>query len=286
MPVGALATIGDFTKAHSFKHAPDRALLTSPKYVEKIKAAFSKTPFLFDLYFVNKPGAGQHVEIGQVRPDFVFSKLTPKSRDWNSERSSQGLGIDPRELTLNPEAITCFFTNNAGAERMPMTAWIIAHRLGHVISRAYAPAGKIGTYAGMEKYVERKLVELAACYGINKPANSYHYTPSDYASTRKNELAMKYLCHEIGTMRSARDKNLRNLQEMHHELFAQYLVEGQIILNPAPARIPVTYAWGKPQYRSCRNPAEAQNIVEMLAASYHNFADNVLNECVGKIFVM
>lgn len=294
MPAGALSTIGNFDKAHSFRHQNDRKLLTNPQYLEKIRGAFSKTPFLFDLYFVNKPGLGKYLEVGQVTKEFVFAPHTPDGHLYG--KGGGGLGLDPREIQLNPEAITCFFTNNSGAERMPMTAWIIAHRLGHVISRVYGPAGKIASYERLERYVSQKLEAVAECYGISKNVrhDSYggygggyqSYDDRQAAQRRSFENGMRYLCHEIGTMRSARDKNLRNHFEMHHELFAQYLVEGNVAFNPAPRAVPVAYSWGRPQLRSCRDLPTAQQYLDGLAGGYKAFADAVLHECQGRIFVM
>jgi hypothetical protein len=115
MPVTHHGNIGDFSKGSSFTNKADRALVTHPVAVKKIKDFFQNTSADFDFYFVNTKHARHHTEVGAVKQDFIFSELK----------------ITPDQLKngeINGDAITVFFTNNKGGERAPLTPWIIAHR--------------------------------------------------------------------------------------------------------------------------------------------------------------
>lgn len=280
MPVGTLSTIGDFTKAHSFKHQNDRKLLTNPAYIERIKTAFSRTHSTFDLYFVNKPGLASswYLEKGVIPQSFIFAKHNPKERDPGCNKGL-GLGLDPNTFKLDPDAITIFFTNNSGAERMPMTAWIIAHRVGHAMRL-------MPGYQAMTKYTEKAFDQLAGFYGISHASPSYGFGSDDYSAVRKREQSMKYLAQSVCTMRSARDQNMRNFYEMNHELFAQYLLDGRIVFNKAPDYIPVSFTWGRPNMRRCSDKIYAQQILDSLSANYEQYADAVLEEATGQCFLM
>jgi hypothetical protein len=123
MPIQNLTLVGDFDKAHSFKHQQDRKILSSPKGQQKIIHKWKNTVVDFNMYFVNMPGAGKHIEVGEVNMEWLNANL-PK--------------VVP-QLDIKDDAVNVIFTNNNGDERFPMTAWVIAHRLGHAIQASTRP---------------------------------------------------------------------------------------------------------------------------------------------------
>ena len=94
----------------------DAGILGNHKAVEKIHKKWSNTKQNFDFYFIRDQKAFKFVQQGEVDQDWVKKNL--------------GEDIPP-----NPNAITIIFTNNTGVEKIPMTAWMIAHRMGHVFSQ-------------------------------------------------------------------------------------------------------------------------------------------------------
>ena len=248
----------------------DIGILGSEKAVEKIHKKWSNTRFDFDFYFIRSPKAYKYQEVGKV------------SQQWVKDN----LGID---ITPIDDHITILFTNNQGAEKIPMTAWTIAHRLGHAIRRE-----KI-----FEEYVnapmDKKFLNiLKNVYGVNK-SDSYSYGGyRNYISTSAYEGELKAFANAIGTMNSARSRNLRNYNEFHFEVVAQWIITGNIKFNPLPRKILFknTKAWGRdnPQYLWARVKdeefqeynEELQNFTDELEYNIDSIFGSILND----IFVM
>ena len=125
-PIGTYKTIGDFEKGASYKDPRDRASVSHPVTVQKVKDMLKNTIVDFDFYFVNKPGLRKFSEKGRVPYEFIF-KPQP-----------EGLGLTHEELgdrNINSDNITVFFVSNTAADKIPMTAWTIVHRVGHAMNR-------------------------------------------------------------------------------------------------------------------------------------------------------
>ena len=94
-------------------------------------------------------------------------------------------------------------------------------------------------------------------------------------------------------MASARNRKLRNAAEFAHELFAQYVMTGNIKLKNYAGdenrntSVVTSHAWGRPQRRSTGVRTGAANAaVAGLEYELNELAAQVLDECVGQIFVM
>lgn len=281
MPIGTWQPIGDFTKNASFKNA-DRALVSHPKAIEKARQKFLHTRTQFDFYFINLPGAAQHMEIGEVDPQWPFRVLKLQPDLFN-------------QMKFNPEAVTVFFTNNRGDEKIPMTAWIVAHRFAHVISRFHGNGrGQVPEYNDMKNRVNEVFRSILGDFGVEISAgeangNTSYYGNDSYAKVRQKQNILRYFAQSVGTMKSARDGNLRNFYEFHHELFAQYLTTGSITFKPLPRSIVTGYTYGRPQYRSLQrrdNYEAACEELQSLAEEFPSWAENVLQACEGRFFVM
>jgi len=271
-PVDTHQTIGDFSKGSSFTNKTDRALVTNPVAIKKVKDFFQNTSANFDFYFVNTKDARKYTEIGKVKEDFIYDKLN----------------ISPEQLKngkINENNITVFFTNNKGDERVPLTAWVIAHRFGHVIRRDYAWDKELS------QWVDEKLEEILSAYGISKKT----YTPYSYGNigsgngneVRKYKTAIRHLCETIGTFKSARDKNLRAEFEFHYELFAQYLKRGEVAFNPLPEVLLTGHAaFGRKKYKRLQDVESANAELYNLKNDYNYYANAVLTNCIGNIYVM
>jgi len=270
-PIDQFQTIGDFNKGSSFAGKSgkiDRAILTNPKSVQKIKDKFANTSQNFDMYFVNTKEARNHKEVGEVSEDFIRNQLK-------------------LDTPINKSNISIFYTGNAADEKEMMTAWIIAHRFGHVVKNL--PGwGKLCREVNemiqriMRDAYNRKM--LISQDGVRLGSESGAVTPI-------NEKILNNFYQEIGTFKSARDKNIRNSSEFMYELISQYLTTGKIAFNGLPKYIPVRYAWGKPvegvRFTEPEGDLDYYNgYLESLAEIYPDYAENLLRECVGKIFVM
>jgi hypothetical protein len=268
VPVDNYSTIGDFSKGSSYTNPVDRKLITNPVAIQKVKDFFKNTSANFDFYFVNTKDARNHTEVGEVKEDFVYDELNIKPEQLKDGR-------------INRDNITVFFTNNKGAERYPMTAWIMAHRFGHVIRRLYA-------WEEYTSWVDEQFNVILKSYGYNNVYNSRnYYNNTDYKDKRKYDLAKRNLAETLGTFKSARDKNLREEFEFGYEWFALYLKTGKTPLNPLPPTMVLGHeAFGRKQMYRLRDADDAQQAWNDLTRDGHYYMENVLTECIGKIFVM
>jgi len=271
-PIGTYATIGDFEKASSYKDPRDRLSVKHPVTVQKVKDMLKNTTVDFDFYFVNKPGLRKFAEKGRVPYEFIFKPLP------------DGLGLTHRDLgdrTINSDNITVFFVTNTAAEKIPMTAWTIIHRVGHVMNRT-------PQFQDYTKWLDKEFDELLALYGKQKTNTKYSSDNNDYKKSRAYDLAKGRLFNHIGTMRSAREGKLhRRHYEFYYELFVQYLKDGKITFNPLTKNILVGFGpYGSKTIASAKDLEAAQEKLDMIANTIPYYIEDVLGANVGEIFVM
>jgi hypothetical protein len=277
MPVDVHARIGDFTKGKSFDSPADRHLVTDPAAIQKVRDFFKNTSVDFDFYFVNtKPSIAR--EFGDhgraVKADRIFGEY--------------GLGISPTQLEngkIDEDKITIFFVSNYGSRKIPMTPWIIAHRIGHAMRGEFY-------FNQYTEWAEKQFDILLDYYSVIPPSKGMMYNPSTtpayYSELRKFELARGRLFEIIGTMKSARDKKLHRREfEFYLELFAQYLKTGQVKFNPLPEKILVGFGpYGSKTIARTRELNDAQDFLNRLENNIPVAIENALNNSVGKIFIM
>jgi len=250
----------------------DFQMLNNDVALEKIAKKCSRVSADIDAYFLRSYQASKHIEVGEVDTEYLERELGLKvvSR------------IDPskppqNQIVINPNAITCVFTNNQGAERMPWSCWTMMHRLGHALRRT-------PRYQEYTKALSKELIDiLERIYGISKSGPGY---------LRESglEKELRALCNAIGTMKSARNGNLRNYFEFAHELFAQYLTQNQITFNPLPQNFGKRYAWGRPSPKHfAQHGTDLEEESEALLTLSHDmeyYIDQAISGAVGRIFVM
>jgi hypothetical protein len=187
------------------------------QYAEKIHKKWSNSRNNFDFYFVRSPKAYRQVEIGEVTPEWVFKNI--------------GIEVQP-----NPNSISVIFTNNTGTEKIPMTAWALAHRLGHAIRRT----------PDWEHFRKEVFHDFAV---ILRDVYQAHNTWSPYG---EDEKLFRDLFHAVGTMKSTRDRNLVSAYEFLYEMLAQYILTGKIRFSPLPRAIGTRRAFGRGGYKYSR----------------------------------
>jgi hypothetical protein len=257
-PVTDYQTLGDFNKPGSFTTTKyDPAIVKNPKAQQKVYKFFERSPYNFRLYPLNIPGAGKFMETGRVK------------LDWLEKNLPQAAEI----VKKNPpnDEIIVFYTNNVGANKVPFTPWIMAHRMGH----AFRPNNYAwGQYA--EYWTDQMIQLLDSYYG----AHVFRMEDPRYVA----------LQNALGTMKSARDRKLSRPYEFLYELLAQYINTGEIKFNP----LPKVLGYGKLVYgkhtRAIRllptDDAENKSHMEMLERDVAYHLETVLGEAQNKIFVM
>lgn len=274
MPINKFQLVGQWGPDAKRKYGYDTKdirILTNPKAVEKIHKKWSNSKYDFDLYFLRSYQGYKNTEENEV------------SSAWVKEN----LGID---VQPNEDAITMIFTQNTGDEKMPMTAWTIAHRLGHAVRR-----DKNMIYYFLNEVVNDFRELLYNIYKVENtgldPENSRgHLKINQYT----HEKTLRALAQAVGTMRSARQGNLTRFQEFPFELIAQYIITGRIKFNPIPKNLitQMRMVFGRPYPDMLRSRIQDKELEEWNyqlqnhADKYEQHLDAIFSGLVGKIFVM
>ena len=228
----------------------------------------------FDLYFVNDKRVNNPSfrEVGYKHLDFVrnIMQITPEEIP------------DPSD-----DRITIIYTGNFGDERYMASGWILAHRFGHAISRS-----DNSTVGDLWRKFIKNLADifkdiLSKVYNIEVDLNMR----GNYSQINKNQKILKFAAQQIGTMKSARENNLRNWYEFAYELLAQYLISGKIKFNPLPKSIIIGFGpYGRKEMRYTKSEESRQDInsseLDYYASTIEYQLEEILGACLNKIFVM
>lgn len=242
----------------------DVGILTSG--INKFKKLWENTEHDYDFFLVRNKRANKFREVGLVDLEWV----------------AKNLGEDLAGKIKDDDVITVIFTNNTGADKVPFTAWTAAHRLGHAFMRTKGMPGGLPEFRNFTQQLQsdqKEILELA--YRIQSSNSRF--------PDQQTEKQLRTLSQDMGTMRSAREKTLRNYFEFAYELLAQYLMTKNKIQFKMPANQLITrYVFGHPQgpHISRGNLTEIQNIIEGKAEEYNYTISDILSSAVNKIFVM
>jgi hypothetical protein len=112
-----------------------------------------------------------------------------------------------------------------------------------------------------------------------------------YSSTYRYPLNMySALFNMLGVQRSSRENLIKRPHEFAYEMFAQYIKDGHITLNP-----PQSYkgygrqAWGKHSehlFRKLNDTPLLQEMTQRFAFDMEKVFERILRDAVGKIYVM
>lgn len=272
-PLKDFEPIGDFSKGSSFRDARDRKMITNPKFKEIVAKKFSKTYYDINMYFVNSAKADKHHEIGAV------------SLDWVRENMGDEVADKIKPNYQQPSEVNVIFTSNKGSERVNMTPWIIAHRMGHAFARFNMGPGfrlerQFRSYQEVVEAIGREFdMIFQEVYGIKSFKSDKTTGPKD----RRDQLLMRHLTYQIGTFKSARDRNIRDYFELYNELFAQYLITGEVKFN----ELPKSFKAGK-DHVSVRDQEAYEELknLQSLENTLEYYFDEMLSEAEQFILVM
>ena len=150
----------------------------------------------------------------------------------------ENLGQDVMDkVDRGSSAINIIFTNNSGSERVPMTPWIMAHRIGHALVREKG-RNQFDNHSNPMAYAFSDLIRhtsyiLENGYGFRDqrlPVNVKQLA----SASRGYQLLYTKFWSAICTFRSARTGNMRDWFEVNNELIAQYITTGSLKVNELP----------------------------------------------------
>lgn len=263
-PLKDYEPIGDFSKSSSFRDPRDRKMITNPNYKKVLAKKLRNTNYDINLYFVNSPQANKHTEVGGVSLEWVRENLGDEVADK----------VEPNYQAQNE--VNIIFTNNKGAERIPMTPWIVAHRMGHAFARFKSKGW------GLEKRQFRSYQEIVEAIGDYFKMLFYEVYSVNFKSgktgpeNRDHQLLMKHLAHNIGTFKSARDKNLRDFFELYNELFAQYLITGEVKFKELPKGRRTITVRNEEAYEELKDLTYLENTLEYYFGEMLSEAENYI----------
>ena len=263
-------------RSSSFTDKRDRILSTNPKAVQQLKKKWARIGEEVYVYVVNTKEARNHTEVGVV------------DREWLEKNMP---AVAPH-IPEHEDGITILYTNNKGAEKVPMTPWIMAHRLAHAMARMTGMSGNrtISEYSEAERSINEVVnTILQDEYGYRGPTKRGSYRDEREAqSFRRFEILRRKFFEEIGTFRSARNKKLREDFEFLNEVIAQYIITGKITFNPIPQKIVLKKAWGNDAdgVRLRGDPDDANQMLDTLSRDLEYYIENMFSQSIGRIFVM
>lgn len=269
-PLADYVPMGDFNKPGPFR-GPDKKLVTHPVNQLKTARFFEQTPYDFRLFFSNIPGTGRYSEYGKMAPNVV----------------QEIFGEQAQQIIQGGEnAITVVFVGNKGDSKVPMTPWIMAHRIGHAIqANIRRGSGNGGTWRAAEDHLFGTINSIIADYYGKKNVNQF-------GNKVNNNLTKEYnaLFNAIGTQRSSRTGQITRPYEFLYELFAQYLGTGNVTLKPLPKQQDYgRKAWGHSTQSLRLQPGAEEDstyATEVLGRDMELMFDDVLSSLVGDILVM
>lgn len=266
-PLADYVPLGDFNKPGPFRSKVDKKLVTHPTAQLKTTKFFEQTPYDFRLFFSNIPGTAKSTELGAV----------------DHETVRKILGDAAEQVIANSDdAITVVFLGNYGDQRVMMTPWIMAHRIGHAIQATGRRKG-MDQWRTVEQHFFRAINQkLAEVYG--KPTQrGVSDTDLDYMRTDYYNA----LFNAIGTQRSSREGQIKRPYEFMYEMFAQYIKTGTVTLNPFPEQLGYgKYTFGNQSQMKARGEEDLKQAAETLGYDMQLLFGDVLSMCNGQIFLM
>jgi hypothetical protein len=234
--------------------------LNSEHGLERIESKFNKTDFKFRLFFLKQKGAAYYNERGEV----------------TKEELKELMNIDLTQENIQDDEITIIFTGNKAAEKVPLTPWTIAHRIGHTVRRE---KGFLYNKNNEWDYMVHEFTTALVAFinfAYDKDFYSHKFKFTDIYPARA-------IVNMLGTMRSARMNKINRPYEFLFELFAQYIIDGGVKLN---REIPNKFRVGKEVWTLDYSPYGIDVDLQYMEELLDNSFSRILDKAQGKIFIM
>ncbi len=231
----------------------DWKVTQSHKAIAKIFRIFERTPYVFNfiVMFTSEKG---------------FDQLM-----YENNKTAEHLSEMVGKPVITDGRITMVVNNQVSApgNRMPLSAWTLAHRFGHAIHLNTGHTPQTSNHSGDND------IKLAQIWydGAEKLSA---ITQRNIVTGRQNEAEMGVI---FCTFKAARDNNINSNWEIIADLFAQYLIAGKIRLN----RIETVTAVDLANRLSKSSIKRCNMILDQLEADLNTEMKNILDNLVGKI---
>jgi hypothetical protein len=290
-PVEDYTVMGDFTRPSRSWKPTDRRILPHPSNVRRVKNFFRNSPFDIRMWIVHSKDATKYADpqVGIVSIDWL--KVNMPDIITGLMKTPQGLD------GLGSDSINIIYTNNTGTQWIPLTPWMMAHRMGHAIFQpekesldGLYTSWEVRKMYDIDKYLSKTIDEILQVYNHYNAKIKYYndFYRKSIGYIQNTTFINRLLC-AIGTTKACREGKIDNGYEFIYECFAKYLITGKLKFNPPPDKLLVSHSWGRPQYTNSidRNEIiEVGYLLQHLADMMETEFSHVLHHAVGKIMVM
>jgi len=292
MPIDQYKAVGNWNEEQGFFRSSNSVIksntvvnietsqniIHSETAVNKIRQIWERVPYKFNFFFLN-------AQKNNSRAIYSTGIWTRENFECNIPNFKTMHMKHKEHLTFTDDAINVLYTNNQTqlSNYMPMTAWMMAHRLEHIF---------LSTSIDHYSTIQTKLADL-----IQQTIKVYD--PSDRDVPVKhlrnfygNDI-IKQFSHTVLSMRSARTKRLYNPLDYNAELFAQWLLTGSIKFNPVPEKITIVKYNPKNEFdhreydHCCRISTSQQALLDSawnkLSQELAELYDLLMKESIGKV---
>jgi hypothetical protein len=304
MPIVGLNKIGDFSKPSSKGNADyegwslqgfedsDLKLLNNPKAIEKVKSIWLKSDVNLNLIFVNR--------------EHLVQNPTQNRRPYSGERTRMSSAdqtavgdFTPHSL-LKQDAINFIILGNWGGGKVPLTGWIIAHKLGHAILDDYSGVGAVGSkYPGWSNGPRRIKKEITS--GLNYYQSKFEEDSPQWMLIADIKSSFEDETQLFGTYKSARDSKVADASEAILEMFAQFILTGKVTFSQKEIQDKNTFSRSRREYLDLaahdvrskfrKSPESAgsefdqilSNCLILLKEHTESLFEEILKDAVGKI---
>lgn len=277
MPITGIKKIGDFSKSNTPSSLRqgfednDLKFLNSEKAIEKIKNVWLGSRHNLNLIFLSAEGSyllglsGNHKQFTKNQKEWLKAHI-----DTKKEKAAK--------------AINLVILGNWGADKGPLTGWMIAHKLGHALTSELEFNDEGSFRSGLESAVDQKVrVEFFTrtrktdYFGLNNAITS--------VILKGNKIGA------LGTFKSARESKLR-LGEEWNEFLAQYILTGSVKLSRATAsqlllaektsnKFVIEFFKHKDE---AEFPKYLQELLTLLEDVINGIFDEMLTSAVGQVY--
>jgi len=272
MALTNLKKIGKWDDAKN-RHGYDKpsiGILTSPSGLKKLEDTFNRiSNWDFNLYFLKNTNAWKESERGIVDANYLRATLGLEAgKDFPIPENGQ---------------ITVIFTNNKADEKVALTPWTIAHRIGHSFAATFRRQANGGMLLYNTNEISKILKQIISCYGIKDNSSGFMFSGAYY---------VRDFFQKIGKFRSARMGQLIRPDEFYHEAFAYWLLhDGELDFNEEPPQYLASTnkkAWGNETGRQYKlnDEDDARQYIDQLKYALDERFHTMIGAHIGKISIM
>lgn len=167
-----------------------------------------------------------HSDLGPLRDKKRFTRAFSRTpHNFHFVLDSRGpihkRAVAP-EVKLSPRKVTVVLTQNVSRNQIPLTPWILAHRLGHCFQAT----------ASQSAYERRVFSVLDDILKVSSPAfvEHTHYSVADASGMDLGSRYWDVLANYLDT-RCARQHRIINSLDVFAECVASYLIRGTVKLR-------------------------------------------------------